>query len=749
MRKNSVEIILPVLVLALLLPNLAALAVTSEVTRHATAGDFLKGQAEKVIIDSEGTIQLARWAVEIDCQNFLENVWVINTIICDNSGTLYLGTSPNGKIIKYDNGNVEQIYPVGESSSAVRGNFPADPNTTEPETEFTNEHIFAMAIDKAGRLLAAVSGNHCRLLRFEGSSAKTLFTPDEANYIFAVTVDEIGNIYLGTGPQGRIYRLDPFGKEPQLIYTTRDKNVLSLAVDNDGYIYAGSDQRGIIYKIDQNTQTAMVLFDSEQSEVTALLLDGEDNLFAATTSADAVKTKIRFSSIAQDSAGGRPDTETEQGDEDGEGQNGNAAELKIANTGPERQSSQSTPPPETKRGSLPKSAGYVCKIDPEGFVTDVFTEMAVFFDMKYHDQKLLLATGNNALLFAIDPETEEKAVVYEDEQASQITALSAVKEKLYLGCANPPRLVMLAQSLASSGLYTSELIDASQPAKWGKLQIDADIPEGCRILLSARSGNVKDPNDPTFSSWTAPVEVTEATQLDCPNARFCQYKLILESSADNDTPVVREVAVAHVIPNLSPKIRSITVSRPKDDKKSNLLQINYKAQDDNKDSLIYTLEFRKLGRNTWIELKDELTATKVDWDTNTVEDGRYELRLTASDKRSNTTTTAMTTSRISDPFVIDNTAPTIRKESLSINNQILTIKLLVEDALTAIGNVSYTVNSNEDWITTLPCDMVYDTVTEDFAIVIRDLEKGEHIIALKISDDLSNTVYKTYDVEID
>jgi hypothetical protein len=749
MRKISVKRILPPLALILFLSHCPAAAVTSHVTRHNAAADFLKGQTENAVIDSEGTIQLARQATEIDCQNLLRDVWMINTIVSDNSGILYLGTSPNGKIIKYDNGKAEQIHPLEESSSQTEDSLPADSNSSEPKAEFTNEHIFAMALDKAGRLLAAVSGSTCRVLRFENTSVETLFAPDDATYIFAITLDEIGNIYLATGPQGRIYRLDPFGQNPQLIYTSRDKNILSLALDKDGYIYAGSDQRGIIYKIDQNSKTAVVLYDSEQTEVTALLLDDLQNVYAAATSADAVKNKASVSSIAKDSGTGRPDTETNQDDDGNDGQSSDTVELKTANTSKENEIPQRTPPVEAKRGALPKSAGHIYKINPEGFVTDVFTEMAVFFDLEYHNQKLLLATGNNAQLFTIDPETEKKEIAYEDKQASQITALTTVDKNLYLGCANPAKLIRLEQALTSSGHYTSDLIDASQPAKWGKLQIDADIPQGCKILLSTRSGNVKDPNDPTFSHWTAPVEVTEATQLDCPNARFCQYKLTLESSADNASPIIREVAVAHVIPNLPPQIRSITITRPKDKKKSYMLQINYKAEDDNKDALIYTLEFRKLGRNTWIELKDELAAATFDWDTNTVEDGRYELRLTASDKRSNTTTTSMTAHRISDSFVVDNTAPKTKSEDIDINGTTLKLNLTVEDALSAIGNVSYTINSNADWTSTLPDDMVYDTITEDFTVVLEDMEKNEHVIALKISDDLGNTMYKTYSIEIE
>ncbi|GAJ15807.1 unnamed protein product, partial [marine sediment metagenome] len=142
---------------------------------------------------------------------------------------------------------------------------------------------------------------------------------------------------------------------------------------------------------------------------------------------------------------------------------------------------------------MPKQAGHIYKINPQGFVTDIFSRMAVFFTAVRHSGQLLIGTGNNAELFTIDPETEKTAVVYEDKQASQITALAVVGERLYMGTANPAKLISLSTSFAGRGTYISDLVDAGQPAKWGKLQIDADIPAGCGVLLSARSGNVEDP----------------------------------------------------------------------------------------------------------------------------------------------------------------------------------------------------------------------------------------------------------------
>ena len=76
-------------------------AVSSKITRHQTAAQLLKGETENTIIDSEGTIKLAREAKEINFGRLLKDVWIINTVISDSAGAIYLGTSPNGGIIKY------------------------------------------------------------------------------------------------------------------------------------------------------------------------------------------------------------------------------------------------------------------------------------------------------------------------------------------------------------------------------------------------------------------------------------------------------------------------------------------------------------------------------------------------------------------------------------------------------------------------------------------------------------------------
>ena len=765
----------------------ASRAVSSKITRQVTSADLLKGETCDVVIGSRGTIQLGR-ASEVLVEKF-EDVWSINSIVV-SGGMVYIGTSPNGGIYKYSLGKLTKIYPLEnkkpaikktkeklKSNPAAEANEPADANTVEAEQYLANEHIFAMATDVAGRLLAGISGEKCKLCRLEAGPPwrmETIFEPNDSKYIFAIATDDAGNIYLGTGPEGKVYQLDPLGKKAQLVYDSRDKNILSLTIAQDGFIYAGSDDRGLVYKINPHTKTAAVLYDSDQPEITALLSTGtrssdplprlasgdagarDRDLYAAATSAMIVQSEAKFA--AQLPMAGRPEMPSQEP----ESASGGVRKLQIANTkeADDDESAKRKAPPRPP--AKPAQASHIYKITKDGFVTDIFSETAVFFCLAESPEGgLLVGTGNDAQLFAIDPASEQEAIIYEDEQATQITAVVVSADVVYLGTANPAKLISLSKAFASEGNYVSDLIDAGQPARWGKLQIEADIPQGCKVLLASRSGNVEDVNDPTFSDWTELVEVTEPIQLRCPLGRFCQYKLVLQSEDGLRSPLIREVAVASTVPNLAPKVESVGVSRIESAGKAGIFKISYKAKDDNDDKLIYKIDFRKIGRTTWIELKDELEADAFEWDGKTVEDGRYEVRVITSDERSNTTTTKLTGSRISDPVVVDNTGPIIKKHSVEKNGKTVTLKLQVYDELSAIGQLHYTIDSNAEWKGALPDDLVYDTTEENFTIVIEELETGEgtpaaknggwepeHILALRISDDVGNTTYKTFEVNL-
>jgi len=701
-----------------------ASAVNSVITRHNTSVDFLKGDTDNIIINSNGTLSLARKTVSIDCGDLLKDVWAINCLAADTRGALFLGTSPNGTVLRVLNDKAVQVYPAQAAKSAETGDG------------ITNQHVFAMGLDVADRLLIGQSGEKGKLIRLN-PEPETVFEHDKVQYIFAIARDADNNIYLGTGPEGLIFRLNPFCQEPEIFYDARDKNILSLAIA-DGILYAGADQRGLVYKITLADKKASVLYDAVPTEITTLLTDPQGNIYAAAASAQAAAEQLKAASLAITKAPGRPD-----------GAPGQTATLNTAGGDPAKEEQAPKPTPQTPPPpQAARTAGQIYKITPEGFVTTIFTEMAVFYAMTSYDNTLWLGTGNKGRLYTVNPLTEEKSIAYEDKLSAQITAIAPLDGALYLGLSNPARLIRLEKGYETAGLYQSPLIDATQPARWGKLQLEADLPAGCTILMASRSGNVNDPNDATLSPWSDEAVMSGPVDLASPVGRFLRYRLTLKTSGTEITPVIREVAVSHVIPNQAPVVTAVGVARSRDKAKPAIFEIGFNAQDENRDELTYTLDFRRVGRTRWTLLKEDLAQPKFEWDGRTVEDGRYEIRVTADDRKSNGPAAALTGSRISDPFFIDNTPPQIEAANVTISGSSVVLTLHVADAISVLSKVAYTVNSNEKWVTVLPDDEVYDTLAETFTLSIGDLKSGSTIIAVSVADDFGNTLYKTYEVEI-
>ena len=745
--------ILSVLIALLIIAPSPSWAVNSKVTRITEADDFLKGETENIVIGSRGTISLGLDG-KVLAEKF-EDVWSINSLVTIGS-SVYLGTSPNGEVYEYVLGKLNKIYPENEKTNQNKTdaaadtndpndpnglnnpNDPNDPNAVDKENYLTNNHIFAMTADVAGRLLVAVSGENCALYRYEKAKMEKIYEPNDAKYIFALITDKQGNIYLGTGPQGKIYKLDAFGKNPELFYDSTDKNILSLAADEKGNIYAGSDTKGLIYKINSESKQASVLYDAEQDEVTALFISKQGDLYAAATSAQIQQGELQF---APQKDAGRPDANPQKSPTPDEEQGG--LKLEVANTTKEKTQEPQKGPQRPAGPPQPDQASYIYKVSNEGFVKEVFSQQAVFFSLTGYDNgKLLLGTGTNAKLFSVDPDMEDSAIIYKDDKVSQITAVVSAGEDIYIATANPAKLIKLNGSYASTGQYESDLVDAEAISKWGMFQIEADIPQGTEVLLACRSGNVADINDPTYSKWTPQKRIEGPTQMDCPPGRFAQYKLILKTESENKTPLIREVVLVNVVPNIAPRVQLVKTERIENGK--GVFKLSYTAEDENKDKLLYRIEFKKLEWKSWIELKDETDSDTFEWDARTVEDGRYEIRITASDEADNTPQTKLTASRISDPLVVDNTGPVITDHSIEVKNNLVVIKFAAEDQLSMIGKLEYTVDSNAKWKGIVPDDMVYDTTSEKFTIEIEGLKTGEHIIALKISDDLGNTTYKTF-----
>lgn len=438
------------------------------------------------------------------------------------------------------------------------------------------------------------------------------------------------------------------------------------------------------------------------------------------------------------------------------------------------------PAPSTSRpaGGATKQGNAVYRIDTSGFVTEVFRESALILKLLDDGDKLLVATGAEGQLYRIDIAAEETTIIA-DLEPEQIPALLKNSEgKILVGTGSPAMLVRLDEGFAATGTYTSPVLDATQISLWGKLMLTAAIPEGTSVSVQTRSGNVQDPERAAWSKWSVARNLTtddavgpltpREVAIISPPARFLQYRLTLTGTGKS-TSVVDRVSLAYVVPNLRPVVTAIRAVYPNEAKPGvrpapraaagnnpnenplpelTTLNVEWEASDPNNDQLRYTLEYRMAGSDKWLPLMEDITTNSYEWNTKRVPDGRYVLRVTATDGPDNPATMAKTVSRQSDPILIDNTAPTIGDRKTTVLNQVATITGTVTDGLSPIRLVQYAVDNTGKWHTVLPDDLIFDSTKETITVKIADLSTGSHVITLRAADTQGNTQYVAETVEV-
>src|SRR2546427_332333 len=65
----------------------------------------------------------------------------------------------------------------------------------------------------------------------------------EQTLVWSIVADSKGNVYLGTGHDGKIFKVDPSGKGTMVVDLS-ELDVLALAVDGKDVLYAGSSPDG-------------------------------------------------------------------------------------------------------------------------------------------------------------------------------------------------------------------------------------------------------------------------------------------------------------------------------------------------------------------------------------------------------------------------------------------------------------------------------------------------------------------------
>jgi len=148
------------------------------------------------------------------------------------------------------------------------------------ETVFSSGQpvIWSVAQAPDGSLYAG-TGHRGRVYKIDPSGKNTLVWSSDQPEIFAVAVDPAGILYAATSPDGKVYRIEN-GKASEF-FAPKAKYIWSLAFAKDGSLFVGAGEPGNIYRVDKSGQ-GEVYYETGQSHITALAFDAQGNALAGT-----------------------------------------------------------------------------------------------------------------------------------------------------------------------------------------------------------------------------------------------------------------------------------------------------------------------------------------------------------------------------------------------------------------------------------------------------------------------------------
>ena len=107
-----------------------------------------------------------------------------------------------------------------------------------------------------------------------------MFYDTEEPYIFSMVVDRAGNVYVGTGHAGKVFKLDTRGNG-SLYFQSDELDIFALALDSTDALYVGTSPDGKVYKVTGADQATEFCAPGEKY-IWSLVFDDKENLFVAT-----------------------------------------------------------------------------------------------------------------------------------------------------------------------------------------------------------------------------------------------------------------------------------------------------------------------------------------------------------------------------------------------------------------------------------------------------------------------------------
>jgi hypothetical protein len=690
--------------------------------------ELLKGDARGVSITDTGVLMLAPNFTEV----FITEQAFIWSSAIDGQGNVYLGTGHDGKVYRVAAGGLGSLlYDAAELD------------------------VTALAVGRDGALYAGTSPDG-KVYRISAEGRSEVYFDPPDKYIWSLAVLSDGGLAVGTGDNGRLYRVAATGARPEtsLLISTNQTHVISLAQTVQGDLIAGTDPGGLVLRISADGK-AFALFDAHLREIHALAPAGDGSIYALALS-DAASS-------------GRPQGAPAPAPQSSESVSTPSTSVTITAVDESGAPIQPQASASRSRTDLSNARSAVFRIFPDGAADVVWsspTVTAFAIAPALQPGSVLIGTADKGRIYSVTNDGRDTLLVQSSE--AQISSFLVRGGQVYAASSNQGKLLRFGQQLVTEGSYESPVRDAKLTATWGRV-----FWRGAgNVELQTRTGNGERP-DSTWSEWSNAYRNPDGNQISSPRARFIQWRARLRSVAGSANQTwMEDVSVAYLPRNVAPEVLTIS-SLPVGIGLQSVVQMQmdpnvessgldpslfgavaqvpprrlfqkgarsfqWQAEDRNGDTLEYAIYYRALNESTFRLLKDKLRDNFYTIDGATLADGRYVIKIAASDAADNPVGQALSGERLSEPVDIDNTPPAVRVIGQpQIRTEGLLAVFEVEDATGKIKRADASMDG-APWSPIFPDDGIADSGNEKYSLAFSALTPGEHTISLRAFDISGN-----------
>lgn len=686
--------IVPVVLAALAAAGPAGATETQWWTSNASA-DYEQAETRGVVVGPDGVLAPGPAAVSF-ADDSLRTIWAIALL-------------PDGSVaLAGDHGRIDRWTAAGGA---------------KPWVDLGHGQVLCLLADGDGLLAGTAPGGLVYRISAKGDTTRVVATGER--YVWALAPAGKAAWWAATGTHGRLLRIE--NGRARTVFDSQESNLVSLVADGQGGADFGGDSEGRVYHVDAGG-TVRTRFDAAEDEVRALARGDDGSLWAAALSLSAVSS--------------------DSGDDDDK--------------------------PAPTRGPVSGGRATLYRLAPDSATIAWWTSPQPLVHALVLDRGApIVATGNRAGVFRVERQSGAAQLLAPPQ--AQVTALATGKDgTIWAATSNPAALWKLGPGPARDGELTSPLLDARRFARFGRLRWDGTGP----VRFETRSGNSQPP-DTTWTAWQGVASGDDGGRVASPAGRYLQWKATLGAAGSR----VNEVSIAWREPNLAPRLDEVSVAPQGQDVREGelgmrnesitqalptgqkveysvtrsankplrelplwargLRTLTWKAGDPNGDALTFRVEVRREDGGEWVEIGKDLEASLFTWNTNTLPDGRYRLRVTASDAGANPIGEEKTGEITSEPFAIDNTPPAIP----DLSGDGASVRGRVADASSPVVRIEVAVDDG-DWRAVEPEGGMADARALAFAVTLPGLAAGEHLVSVRAVDMAGNAATRAIHVKV-